>query len=500
MPIQGLAATSLANPSSTALNQLGLAIDVKRDYNASGSSASTTGTISLTTPTILTLAGALADAANGQGISIAGAGASGALLVTTIVSGAGTTSLTLATAASTAVTGAAVNHDDTVAILAWLAAIEAASSSGTRPARGIAPSGAYMVSSTINFGAAFGANNYSNIVIDADAAQFIATPGTSMGGVVSLLTADNGQFIGCTFLFGEINGNGQTLNGMEIRYVNDSYVRVRRAASCAGNSGVVVNQGASPTAGTFNNIIIIQDLTFNAFGFASLTDSTSGALGFQGNQVFFGQVIANTSNGIYIDATGGNASFYNTFFVGVAEHQANGYGIVDNAGHNTWYVTVTDANAIAGFYLPSTASGNPYIVGRFLDGTVIDAPARIFDAHAGVQTYLGGSAPLVLQTTQSGAAANSPSLFLNGWSGTAATGARFQAASGGGWYTANAANSAVTFQIDDSGNVTIHGKPVFAGPTATTATAGTAALPTAPVGFVEVTIGGTVYKVPYYAS
>ena len=95
---------------------LGLAIDVKRDYGASGSSASTTGTISAGSTT-LTLASA-EDFKNGQGISVAGAGASGALLVTTIVSGAGTTTLTLKDAASTAVTGAAVNHDDTAAIQA----------------------------------------------------------------------------------------------------------------------------------------------------------------------------------------------------------------------------------------------------------------------------------------------------------------------------------------------------------------------------------------------
>lgn len=36
-------------------------------------------------------------------------------------------------------------------------------------------------------------------------------------------------------------------------------------------------------------------------------------------------------------------------------------------------------------------------------------------------------------------------------------------------------------------------------PTATTATAGAATLPSGPVGFVTVTIGGTDYQLPYYA-
>lgn len=34
--------------------------------------------------------------------------------------------------------------------------------------------------------------------------------------------------------------------------------------------------------------------------------------------------------------------------------------------------------------------------------------------------------------------------------------------------------------------------------TAPSATAGSAALPTSPVGFIEVTINGRIYKVPYY--
>lgn len=104
-----------ASPVQVAKN-LGLAVDVKRDYGASGSSSSTTGTISLAAATTLTLAAA-EDFANGQGIFVGGAGASGADLVTNIVSGGGTTTLTLATAATTAVAGVTVQHDDTTAML-----------------------------------------------------------------------------------------------------------------------------------------------------------------------------------------------------------------------------------------------------------------------------------------------------------------------------------------------------------------------------------------------
>jgi hypothetical protein len=44
-----------------------------------------------------------------------------------------------------------------------------------------------------------------------------------------------------------------------------------------------------------------------------------------------------------------------------------------------------------------------------------------------------------------------------------------------------------------------YGQIGFGKTTATTATAGSATLPAGPVGFLEVNIDGTVYKLPYYA-
>jgi len=70
-PPQGFAASSLVNSSSIA-KQLGMVLDVKRDFNASGSSQSTTGSITAGS-NVLTLASAI-DFQNGQGISIANAG------------------------------------------------------------------------------------------------------------------------------------------------------------------------------------------------------------------------------------------------------------------------------------------------------------------------------------------------------------------------------------------------------------------------------------------
>ncbi len=108
------------NPSSTA-RTLGLAVDVVRDFGASGSMAENQGSISAGSSTLVLVTPG--DFRTGQGIAIEGAGPGGAVLVTTILGGAGTSVLTLATAAETGVTNALVLHDDS---WAWQAAIDAA--------------------------------------------------------------------------------------------------------------------------------------------------------------------------------------------------------------------------------------------------------------------------------------------------------------------------------------------------------------------------------------
>lgn len=86
-------------------------------YKASGSNATTTGSVSSGT-TSLTV-GSTAGWSVGQGIHILGAGVAGAPLTTTITAISGST-FTLANSASTTVSGATVSHDDTVAIQAAL--------------------------------------------------------------------------------------------------------------------------------------------------------------------------------------------------------------------------------------------------------------------------------------------------------------------------------------------------------------------------------------------
>jgi len=93
--------------------------DAKLNYNASASATTTTGSVSSGSPT-LTVASASTFAIN-QGILVKGAGTSGAHLVTTISNIVGTT-ITLGANAATTVSGAVVQHDDTVAINTAIAA------------------------------------------------------------------------------------------------------------------------------------------------------------------------------------------------------------------------------------------------------------------------------------------------------------------------------------------------------------------------------------------
>lgn len=108
------------SPTSTA-HALGLPVDVVRDYGATYSLETTTGTIAAG-QNDLTLARPI-DFQNGQGIAIQGAGPDDNPLVTTIISGGGSRFLTLAAPAATAVSCALVEHDES---WAWQAAIDGA--------------------------------------------------------------------------------------------------------------------------------------------------------------------------------------------------------------------------------------------------------------------------------------------------------------------------------------------------------------------------------------
>lgn len=123
--------------SAGTLSRLGT-INVK-DYNASGSANTFTGSITTGTK-VLTLTTVLHDFVVGQGIAIVGAGVAGATLITSVSSLSNMT-VTLADNASTTVASATVAHDDTVAIEAAKIACVANGGGEVR-----FPSGKYFIS------------------------------------------------------------------------------------------------------------------------------------------------------------------------------------------------------------------------------------------------------------------------------------------------------------------------------------------------------------------
>lgn len=122
------AVVATVNANANAQNELvsegvvsALGIINVKDYNASGDGDTTT-TGSITTGKNVLVVASTSTFAVGQGISIAGAGAAGVALVTTISSIVGT-NVFLAANASTTVAGAVVSHDDSLAIQAAVTAI-----------------------------------------------------------------------------------------------------------------------------------------------------------------------------------------------------------------------------------------------------------------------------------------------------------------------------------------------------------------------------------------
>lgn len=149
--------------SESVVSALGI-INVK-DYGASGSANTYTGTIASGSRT-LTLTTSSHDFVAGQGISIPGAGVAGATLVTTVSSVSGAT-ITVATAASTTATSVSVSHDDTAAILAAKAY-----------AVSILPSKLYFPKGTYNF-TSLGNLAYTGLTIEGSSDREVVLKCTS---------------------------------------------------------------------------------------------------------------------------------------------------------------------------------------------------------------------------------------------------------------------------------------------------------------------------------
>jgi hypothetical protein len=167
-------------------------------YNASGAGATattTSGTFGVGTSGPVTSCSSFT---GGEGVYIAGAGASGANYIGTVVSCAGTT-LTVTPATSTSVaSGAVVQHDETAAFVAAIAALGAVPGGGTI----WGPAGLYLVNGPLtDTGGANAvlavpkiANYASNLVVIS--IRGTQPPLTPLAGFVIETAQNTGNFIG----------------------------------------------------------------------------------------------------------------------------------------------------------------------------------------------------------------------------------------------------------------------------------------------------------------
>jgi hypothetical protein len=357
-----------------AASLLGLAIDVKRDYGASGSNSSTTGSIDANSTT-LTLAAA-EDFANGQGISVAGAGASGALLVTQIVSGAGTTSLVLKDAAGTTVADAAVNHDDGAAVRSAVAKAQTATNGV-----GIVyfPAGEYSIASYTTLGSGnyeVSAGIAADVYLQSDTGQ-VQLQGDP-GAIINFTAAQNGSIpTYAVYMMGQNGGNVSSPYAMGI-------VGLRIHCTAAGAGGVLIRDTGTP---------LLRDVRVVGSQDTESTASTADGIRFEssdetGAKSFVeGITVDNVSSAGFekcwhFAINGGTGSFAESQMLRAIAHidQADGYGFYFDSGCGLDRSTFTSCggwvdtgvvtgstNIIAMFICPGGMSYGPTLVAPFIE-------------------------------------------------------------------------------------------------------------------------------------
>ena len=175
---------SYYHPQGTAYNLL-------RETFASGSSTTTTGSMA-SGSTSLTSVASTTGWDVGMGISVAGAGASGALLVSQVTAISGST-FTLADSAGTAVTAATVSHEDSTAVQAWVTACAGH--------KGFAPAGIY---------------NVQNIIIPS----YVDLEGAGPDNTVFTLTAGSTDDVFITKDFASLTGTNSNGGVAGVRLAN----------------------------------------------------------------------------------------------------------------------------------------------------------------------------------------------------------------------------------------------------------------------------------------
>lgn len=166
-------------------------VNVLRETFASGSSTTTTGSMA-SGSTSLTGVGNTVGWSVGMGISVVGAGVSGALLVTQVTAISGSV-FTLSTAASSSVSNAVVTHDDTVAV-----------QSAINAAAGVAPCIIGGAGYTFVLSSSLSIPSNSHLILDGTLSM-VSGAASTINGVINLGSSSGICIEGC----GVIDGNGQ---------------------------------------------------------------------------------------------------------------------------------------------------------------------------------------------------------------------------------------------------------------------------------------------------
>jgi hypothetical protein len=310
--------------------------NVLRETFASGSSQSTTGSITAG-QTTLTVASAI-DFKVGQGISVAGAGASGGLLVSQIVAISGTT-FTLAAAAGTTVSNATVNHDDTAAIQAALNA------AAETPAAEVVFSAYHLISSPLTFSSQLGGysahlrgstagRNSGNTVAGA------VIQNIQSGGVLVVTNPSNNPFnnlrVSTLALLGPAaNNTAYSGDALQVNYVQDLILE-----------DVILAQAANGLNFANGNQLIANNLR-------CLVNGSNGAIITSIPAVYMEQCQFSGNSGNGISASGISSDFQLTQVLCNGNGNGNGANGVNaaNCSFLLWKGFSADGNAGDQIYL-----------------------------------------------------------------------------------------------------------------------------------------------------
>ena len=216
------------------------------------------------------------------------------------------------------------------------------------------PKGSYLFTACLDFASAFAATSYDGFEFICHPEAYFTANTATVNPIVYLRTTATGQFLSSTFEFGIINGSTNAVESLVMSGVNDSTVKVKKIIGCAGTNGVSLYIPDAFNQFVANNFIYINRIIECGHGI-SLRSPTTGSYGVQANQIFVGQIISCTGNGIIVgaDAVMDN-SVLNTFYLGAVE--LNGvYGIRDYSGGNKYFIGSTNTNTTAGFKLEAGA-------------------------------------------------------------------------------------------------------------------------------------------------